>query len=154
MPDIEVPRHLLQPLGNLVGRADDDIAALDDRLHLGRRARLLAGGKAGGAADLALDAGALRRLGDIAGWHRPARIDAQAAAVEILGRLAIEPKRLRPALGNPDKLQKAGAIAVALLAKPRHLGPEPVHRRLTVLVAEIGQVGVDVVHGRAPLPSL
>src|SRR5579875_1531253 len=118
MPDIEVPRHLLQPLGNLVGRADDDIAALDDRLHLARQGLelgLVAPALRRRLLHLALDAGALRRLGRIAGRAGEARIDMQAATVEILGRLAIEPKRLRPALGNPDKLQKAGAIGVAVL---------------------------------------
>ena len=42
-----------QLLYDLVGRADDHIAAIDDVLHLGRGARLLAGVEAGGAADLA-----------------------------------------------------------------------------------------------------
>jgi hypothetical protein len=60
----------------------------------------LAGLEAGGPADLADDAGALRRLRDIAGRHRPARVDAQAAAVEIFRRLAIEPHRLLAALGD------------------------------------------------------
>src|SRR5207302_3472276 len=35
-----------------------------------------------------------------------------------------------------------------------HLLPEAVHRGAAVLEAEIGQVGVDVIHLRAPLPGL
>ena len=50
--------------------------SIDDVFHLGRRSRLLPSIEAGGAADLPLHPGALRRLGDVAGRHRPARIDA------------------------------------------------------------------------------
>src|SRR5207244_6113598 len=137
----------------LLGRADDHIAACDDVLHLRRRPRLLPGLKAGGAADLADDAGALRRLGDIAGRHRPARVDPQAAAIEVFGRLAVEPHRLVPTVGDTDELQKPGAIWVPVLAEPGHLVPEALHCGAAVLVAEIGQVRVDVVHRRTPLPG-
>ena len=78
----------------------------------------------------------------------------QAAAVEILGRLAVEPVGLLAGLGDADELQKAGVIRVSVLAEPVHLVPEAVHRRLAGLVAEIGQVGVDVVHLGAPVPGL
>src|SRR5271165_1074399 len=154
MADIEVGRQLGQLLDDLVGRADDYIAALDDVLHLRCRPRRLAGLEAGGAADLADDAGALRRLGDIARRHRPARVDAQAPAIKILRGLAVEPHRLLAALGDPDRLQKPGAIGVPLLAEPVHLLPKAVHRRAAVLEAEIGEIGVHVVHLRAPLPRL
>src|SRR5438094_200199 len=77
-----------QRLDDLVGRAADHRAALDEVLPARRRARLLPCLQAGGAADLALHAGVLRRFGDRAGRHRPARIDAQAAAVETCGRRA------------------------------------------------------------------
>src|SRR5262249_5192432 len=133
---------------------DDDIAALDDVFHRGRRPRLLPRVETGGAADLALDPGALGRLGDVAGRRRPARVDAQAATVEIFGRLAVELHCLGAAVGDADKLQQPGAIRVPVLAEPGHLVPEPGHCRLAVLVAEIRQVGVDVVHLRTPLPGL
>src|SRR6516164_3770967 len=154
MADIEVGRHLGQLRDDLVRRADDHIAALDDVLHPRRCPRLLPGLHISGAANLPDDAGALRRLGDIARRHRPARIDPEAAAVEIFGRFAVQLKRLLAALGDPDKLQKAGAIWVPVLAKPRHLVPEALHRGAAVLEAKIGQIGVDVVHRRAPLPGL
>ncbi len=154
MADIEVGRHLGQLLDDLFRRADDHIAALDDVLHMRCRAGLLAGLEAGGAADLPDDPGALRCLGDVARRHRPARIDAQAAAIEIFGWLTIEPHRLFPAFGDADELQKAGAIRVPVLAEPRHLVPETLHRRAPVLVPEIGQIGVDIIHLGAPLPGL
>src|SRR6516164_11557702 len=128
MPDIEVCRDLGQLRDDLVRRADDHIAALDDVLHPRRRPRLLASLQAGGAADLADDTGALRRLGDVAGRHRPARVYPEAAAVEILGRLAVELQRLLAALGDADELQKAGPVRVPVLAEPRHLVPKALHR--------------------------
>src|SRR5579859_862381 len=45
-------------------------------------------------------------------------------------------------------------IGVAVLAEPIHLGPKPVHRRLSGLVAVIGQVAIDVIHLGAPPPGL
>ena len=78
----------------------------------------------------------------------------QAAAVEILGRLAIDAVGLLAALGDADELQKAGMVRVPVLAEPVHFGPEPVHRRLPGLVAVIGQVAIDVVHLGAPAPGL
>ena len=98
--------------------------------------------------------GAHGAFGDIARRRRPARIGVEAAAIEVLGRFAIQLHRLLARLRHADELQEAGAIRIAVLAQARHLGPEPVHRRLAVLVAEIRQVGVDVVHPRAPLPGL
>src|SRR5215472_8348511 len=115
-----------------------EVAAFDDVLHARRRARRLARLQAGGAADLADDAGALRRLGDVAWRHRPARVDAQAAAVKIFRRLAVEAHRLLAALSDADRLQKAGAVRVSLLAEAVHLLPEAMHRGAAVLVAEIG----------------
>src|SRR6266853_6559621 len=112
MADIEVGGDFGQLLDDLFRRADDHIAALDDVLHLRRRSCLLPSLKAGGAADLADDASALRRLGYVARRHRPARVDPQAAAVEILSRLTIEPHCFVPALGDADELQKPGAIRV------------------------------------------
>src|SRR5207245_2915075 len=110
--------------------------------------------EARGTADLADNPGALRSLGDVAGRHRPARIDPQAAAIEILGRLTVQLQSLLAAVGDPDKLQKAGAVRVPVLAEPRHLVPEALHRGAAVLEAEIGEVGVDIVHLCAPLPGL
>ena len=97
---------------------------------------------------------ALRRLGGVAGRRGEARIDVQAAAVEILGRLGVQLHRLLAAFGDADELQEAGAVRIAVLAEPVHLGPEPVHRRLADLVAVVGQIAVDVVHLGAPLPGL
>src|SRR5258707_15563795 len=110
MADIEVGGDLGQLLDHLVGRADDHIAALDDVLHLGCRPRLLPCVEAGNAADLALDAGALRRFGDGSRGHRPPRTDAQAAPVEILAPLAIQLPRLVAALAHPDKLPEASRL--------------------------------------------
>src|SRR5215472_13756582 len=110
MADIEVGGDLLQLGGDFVGRADNYIAALDDVADVGRGARLLACGKARRPSDLPLDTRALGRLGDIAGRHRPARVDAQAAAVKIFGRLAVEPHRLLATLGDTDRLQKPRTI--------------------------------------------
>ena len=78
----------------------------------------------------------------------------QAAAVEILGGLAIQIHRVLAALADADELQEAGAIRIAVLAQPRHLVPEPVHRGMASLVAVVAQVAVDVVHLGAPLPGL
>jgi len=78
----------------------------------------------------------------------------QTAAIEIFGRFAVKAIRLLAALGDTDELQEAGAIRVPVFAEPVHLLPEPAHRRLTRLVAEIGQIGVNVVHLRAPAPGL
>src|SRR6185437_12299770 len=118
---------------NLVGRAHDHIAAINDVLHFGGGAGGLARVEAGRAADLALDAGALGCLGDVTRRHRPARVDPQAAAVEILGRLGVKLHRLLAGLGDADELQEAGTVRVAVLAEPGHLVPEPGHRRLPVL---------------------
>src|SRR5205085_10648193 len=98
-------------------------------------------------AALRLLAGITRRTGE-------ARVDVEAAAVEILGRLAIQLERLLARLGDPDELQKPGMVRVPVLAEPVHLLPEPVHRRLPGLVAVIRQVAVDVVHFGAPPPGL
>src|SRR5207248_1978156 len=110
--------------------------------------------EAGGAADLPLHPGALRRFGDVARRHRPARIDTQAAAVEIFRGRAIELHRLLAALRDADELQEARAVGVQILVEPLHLLPEAVHCGAAVLEAEIGEIRVNVVHLRAPLPSL
>src|SRR5262249_50247416 len=123
-------------------------------LHARCRARFLAGLQAGGAADLTDDAGALSGLGDVTRRHRPAWIDPEAAAIKIFRRLTVELHRLLAALGNPNKLQKARATPCPVLPEPRHFVPEALHRGAAVLVAEIRQVGVDVVHRRAPSPGL
>src|SRR6202043_102283 len=78
----------------------------------------------------------------------------QAAAVEILGRLAVQLHRLLAALGDADELQEAGAVRIQILAEPLHLLPEALHRGGAVLEAEIRKVRVDVIHLRAPLPGL
>src|SRR5215472_14450762 len=83
------------------------------------------------------DPGALCRLGDIAWGYRPARVDAQTPAVKVLGRLTVKPHRLLAALGDADRLQKAGAIGVSLLAEPVHLLPKAVHGGAAVLVAKV-----------------
>src|SRR5262249_24789667 len=75
-------------------------------------------------------------------------------SVEILGRLAVELHRLVAAFRHSDKLQEAGAVRVPVLAEPRHLVPKAVHRGAAVLVAEVGEIRVDVIHLRAPLPGL
>ena len=90
----------------------------------------------------------------VAGRQREARIDMQAAAVEILGRLGVEVERLLAALGDADELQEAGAVGIAVLAELGHLVPEALHRRQPGLVAVVRQVAVDVVHLRAPPPGL
>src|ERR1700756_5691991 len=108
MADIEVGCHLGQLRDDFTGRADYHIAAFDDVLHPRRRPRLLAGLEASGAADLADNTGALCGLGDVAGGHRPARVDPQAAAIKIFGRLAAKLHRLLTALTDSDELQKAG----------------------------------------------
>ena len=113
-----------------------------------------AGALRGGAADLTGEAGALRGLGDVAGRSGPFRIGEQAAAVEIFRRFAVEFQRLLARLGDADELQESGAVRVAVLAETGHLAPETVHGFLAVLVAEIGQIRVDVVHLGAPLPCL
>ena len=92
--------------------------------------------------DLALDADALRRLGRVAGRRGEARVDVQAAAVEILRCLAVEIERLLAALRHGDGLREAGAVRIAVLAEPRHLVPEAVHRGLADLVAVVGEVAV------------
>src|SRR5439155_14031272 len=102
----------------------------------------------------ALDAATLGLFGGVAGRAGEARIDMEAAAVEILGRLAIEPVGFLAGLGDPDELQEAGVIGVPVLTEPIHLGPKPIHRRLSGLVAVIGQVAVDVIHLGAPPPGL
>src|SRR5581483_4068810 len=84
----------------------------------------------------------------------PFRVDAQAAAIEILRRLLVELHRLLAALGDADELEETGAVRVQILAQPLHLLPEALHRGFAVLVAEVGEVRVDVVHLRAPLPRL
>ena len=151
--DIQLGRHLGKLRHDFIRRADDDVAQIDDVLHLGRP-HPRPGAARRGAADLAFDAGALRRLGDVARRRRPHRIGVQAAAIEILGGFAIQLQRLLTRFRDADELQEAGAIWIAVLAQARHFAPEAVHRRLAVLVAEIRQIRVDVVHARAPLPRL
>ena len=144
-------------LRHLVRRADDHVAVFDDGVEL---ARLLvdAGDRSLAAqrrlADLALDAGADRRLGGVAGRRGEARVDVQAAAVEVLGRLAVELPRLGFGLGDADELQEARTVRIRLLAEAFHLLPEAVHRLPRRLVAVVRQIAVDVVHLGAPLPRL
>src|SRR5207248_6394446 len=80
--------------------------------------------------------------------------DVEAAAIEIFRRLRIELHRLLAGLGDPDELQEARAVGVPVLAQARHLLPETVDGRASCLVAVVGEVTVDVVHLRAPLPGL
>src|ERR1051326_7546260 len=126
MPDIEVVRDVLDLVGDLVRRADDDIAAVEDLVHVTREQLEFRGitRHLGDLRYLALDAAALRRLAGIAGRVGKAPIDMQAAAIEILGRLLVQFEPLLAAPRNPDDLQKPGAIRVAVLAEPRHLVPE------------------------------
>ena len=118
------------------------------------RSAASAAARLGSLLHLALEADALRRLGVVAGRRRKARVDVQAAAVEILGRLRVALHRLRAALGDADELQEAGAVGIAVLAEPGHLVPEALHGRQAGLVAVVGEVAVDVVHLGAPLPRL
>src|SRR5208282_1839235 len=99
------------------------------------------------------DPGALGCLAGVTRRASETRVNMQAAAVEVFGRLAIEPIGLIAGLSDADELQKAGAIRVPVLAEPVHLLPEAVHCHLPGLIAEIGQVGVDVIHLRAPAPG-
>src|SRR6185437_7114014 len=95
-----------------------------------------------------------RRFAVVAGRIDVTRIHMQATAVEIFGGLLVEPHRLLAALGDADELQEARAIGIAVLAKPLHLAPEAHHRLAPGLVAEIGEIAVDIVHLGAPLPGL
>src|SRR3954447_6769153 len=133
MADIELVRDFLQLLGDLVRRADNHVALVDDRVHLARQYRefrLVAGALRGGLLYLTLNAATLRFLCRIAWRTGETRVDMQAAAIEILGRLAVDAVSLLAALGDADELQEAGVIRVAVLAEPVHFGPEPVHCRL------------------------
>src|SRR5215472_2740152 len=159
MTDVEVDRDLFELFGDLVGRADDDVAALDDLRHLAGEELelvLVAGrrGSAGGLRHLALNPRALCRLAGIAWWRRVFRADVEAAAVEILRGLRVELQRLLAGRGDAHELQKARAIGVPVLAEARHLLPEAVDGRAAGLVAVIGEIAVDVIHLRAPLPGL
>ena len=102
VPDIEVGRHLLQPLGDLVGRADNEVALLNDRIHLARQGVEPAHPR--DLRDLADDPGALGGLAGVARRIGEARVDMQAAAIKIFRRLAIEPIGLRVGLSDADKL--------------------------------------------------
>ena len=94
------------------------------------------------------------RFRRVARRQREARIDVQAAAIEILGRLGVEIERLLAAFGDADELQEAGAVGIAVLAELGHLVPEALHGREPGLVAVVREVAVDVVHLRAPPPRL
>src|SRR5581483_3549535 len=172
--DVHVDGDLAQLLDDLIRRADDDIAAVDDVLHLARdHVETRAGGRAGGALrgerilglvgrvgglgrglDLALEADALRCLGDVARRRGKAQIDVQAATVEVLGGLRVALHGLRAALGHANELQETGPIGIAVLAELGHLVPEALHGPQSGLVAVVGEIAVDVVHLRAPLPRL
>src|SRR3954463_14747388 len=157
MADIELVRDLLELRRDLVRRADNHVTLIDDRVHFARQRgkfRFVAGALCGGLLDLTLNAAALRFLGRIARRAGETRVDMQTAAVEILGGLAIEAVGFLAALGDSDKWQEAGVVRIAVLAEPVHFGPEPVHRRLSGLVAVIGQVAIDMVHLGAPTPGL
>ena len=78
----------------------------------------------------------------------------QAAAVEILGGLAVEVERLLAALRHAHHLGEPGAIGIAVLAEPRHLLPEALHDGLGHLVAVVGEVAEHVVHLGRPAPRL
>src|SRR6185437_5736997 len=100
------------------------------------------------------DVGAHRRFGNVARGRRIARIDMEAAVEEILRRLAIALERLGAGLGDADELQESRAVWIAVLAELVHLSPEAAHRFLAELIAEIAEIGVDVIHLGAPLPRL
>src|SRR3954452_10027007 len=133
MADIELVRDFLQLLGDLVRRADNHVALIDDRVHLARQYRefrLVAGALRGGLLYLTLNAATLRFLCRIARRTGETRVDMHAGAIEILGRLPVNAVTLRAPRGDPDKLQEAVVIRVAVLPEPVHFGPEPVHCRL------------------------
>src|SRR5262249_11936158 len=146
VPDVEVHRDLAQLLGDLVGRADDHVAALDDVLHLAPEHLelvLIARRRgAGGARHLALDAGPLGRLADAAGRLREFSARVQAAAVEIFRRLGVELHRFGAVLGDARELQESGTVGIPILAEARHLLPEAIHGGAAGLVAEVGKIRV------------
>src|SRR5262249_18312481 len=109
---------------------------------------------AGGALHLALDTGSLGRLADIARRAGEFGADVEAAAVEVLGRLGIELHGRGATLGNADELQEAGPVRGPILPEARYLVPNAVHGGASGLIAEIGQIGIDVILGGTPLPGL
>ena len=88
-----------------------------------------------------------RRI-DVAG------VDVQAALIEIQRRLGIEPLGLGVVVGDGDELQEAGAVGIARQLVAVDRVPEPVHDLLALLVAEVGQVGVEEVVFQAQVPGL
>ena len=113
VPDIELRGDFAELLGHLVGGAYDDIALLNDRLHVtGDRGEAFAGrfaadGGVGRLLDLAFDAGALAALAGIARRRGPFRIDVEAAAVKIFRGLRVEVIGMLAGLANADKLQES-----------------------------------------------
>ena len=156
MADVQAGADVADLFHHFVGRTDQDIAAVDDVLHVGGLQRRLGRGigDVGGLLHHALNAGALRCFRDVARRRRELRVDVQAATVEIFRRLAVEVERLLAAFGDAHELQEAGAVGIAVLAELLHLVPEALHGREPGLVAVVGEIAVDVVHLRAPPPCL
>ena len=103
--DVQGLDQLLHPLAHGLGRAGDDVAAVDQVLpgELGivaRRGRRELRQRAGLDG---LDRAVARRVGE-------ARIDVQAAVVEVADVRAVEPLGLVVGVGDADRLGEAGAV--------------------------------------------
>src|SRR5215472_11279442 len=165
LADIERRGKLAHLLDDLVGGADDDVAIVDDALHVtGKRLHLLRRRGVGGWAawylalgchlDLALDTRALGRLGHVAGWRGKANIDMQAAPVEVFSRSGVEFERLLPALRYAHHLGEARPVGIAVLPEPGHFFPKTFHDVPRHLVAIVRQVAEHVIHLGGPSPGL
>src|SRR5438046_2386695 len=80
-------------------------------------------------ADLAAHAFAQRGDAGVAGRAGIARIDVEAAVVEILRRLGVELLRLGVVLSDADELQEGAAVGIGLGAEPLDRLPVAVDHR-------------------------
>ncbi len=148
--DLHAIGHVVEPVDDGLRAARDHAAAVDDllpgeklALHLrGRVAHLAAHALADGG-----DAGVAGRAGI-------ARIDVEAAVIEILRRLGVELLRLGIVFRDADELQERHAVRIGLGAEPLHRLPIAVDDRSAGHVAEIGKIGVEEVVLDAPFPGL
>src|SRR5690349_21778606 len=149
MPDAERARELVELLADGRRRSRDDVALLAELLPRLVLAHVLAR-----VADLRDDAGAHRRLADVAGRARRPRIEVEALVEEVVD--VRPPLALARGVGvaDADLLEERGAVRVGVLPERGEPLPVAFHHLLRALVPAEREVAVVVVVLRAEVPGL
>src|SRR5262249_6730494 len=149
VPDPQALDAVGELLADRRGAARDDVALIDVLAPVERLARLARRG-----ADLRARAALHGLHGAVAGRFREPFPDVQALLIEVVHVREVLALGLRVGLRHAHELQEAGAVRIVVGADARDRFPEAVHGRAAALVAKVGEVAIDVVELRRPLPRL